>query len=207
MPETNRQAGHATKRARSRRKILEAADRLWTAGSPLAADRRFAVLAEEAGVSRATIVAHFGGKAGVASALLWFKLEPVRVLMADGGAEDGELVEVLRRGLFEALRVCRENRTILAETMIGVTNYTADHGKPVGATDDPRTHAPFPLLFRPTLERMAAAGLLRSGSHAADMAAALGNIIVLTAFTRPEPSDDATWAVEALLFGALRDRG
>ena len=168
-------------------RVVDIAEEAWV-GDPTEVNTSMTPIFEAAGYRRGgTYRSQIkGGKAAVAARVLQRKLEPFAAAMDDPTLADRADYPIgpLREGIEQLIDILFDNRVVVAETMKGITDYTARHGRPVGAAEDPRTYVPIGEIFTPLLEAASSRRLLRDDADPAEMAAMLGNMAILLGFTR-----------------------
>jgi AcrR family transcriptional regulator len=167
-------------------------------------------VAEEAGVSRPTVVAHFGDRNGLAAAV-WTRHIPG--LRAEADRDSGKPVHIaLTNHLRRITEIARVDRYLTAAFLEGVFGYTVKHGVPrLDDPADPRNLVPLPSLIEGLIQQNSKkfrAGYADTPLAVADTAALLTNTGMHLAMTRPAMR---AWEIadrvrDTMLAGMLRTR-
>lgn len=194
----------ATKRYRSRRALLEAADAIFASHGW--AGTRVEDVAATAGVSPATAYNHFATK----HALIGHVYAPlVRPLIAQATADlarERPVVDALVDQLRALARVCARNRALTAAFWSGAEEYAIRVGGQAtdGDEQDPRTIAPVPDTIRGLIERGQRTGELRGYPPALELSGILVNVLLMRSLVWPdEPHQDTARILVTLALGAL----
>lgn len=171
-----------------------------------------AAVAAEAGVSRATVVAHFGDAGGLAAAV-WARFVPGLAADLREDVDAGRpLPVVVRRHLDRLAAVARAHHRLTGALLEAVFRHSVEHGAP-RADDhrDPRTLVPIPSLLAPVLAAHAdelRPGYAETPSDAFDAAALLTNHTLHLSMTRPllTSAEVAHRICDTTLAGMLRRR-
>lgn len=146
-------------------------------------------IAEQAGVSEATVYSHFGSKRGIAAAALAHLMEPLEAGMrrdSEGGLSVPDLIRGHLRRLAETLHRHHGLSGAFMEILIAVT----ETGPPVDPRD-PRSVVPVPRVLVPVLERGKREGRVRTDLDTYELAAMITNAAMVRVFTRPLESPEA----------------
>ena len=169
-------------------RVVDEAERRWV-GDPATADTRlgpvFAAVDYKRGASYKTEIP--GGKAAIAARVLHRKLRPLTDSLNDPDLPDRADYPIgpLRDGIEQLIGILFDNRVVVAETMKGVTAYTASHGRPNRDDNaDPRNHVRIDLIFAPLLEAASSRRLLARDADPLELATMLSNMAILLGFTR-----------------------
>jgi AcrR family transcriptional regulator len=194
-----------TKRDRTRRALLDAADSAF--GSRGWARTRVEDIAQAAGVSAATAYNHFPTK----HALLAQVYAPITGLLLAQARSDiaagRPVAEALDDQVRALCRVCARNQTLTAAFFAAVSEYTIKSGGLYDPSDeaDPRTLVPMPDALELLIEHGQRTGELRPYPSAKDVSGLLINTVLTRSVNRPDESPET--AAELLLtvmFGALQ---
>jgi AcrR family transcriptional regulator len=148
-------------------------------------------VAEEAGVSRATVVANFNDQRGLAAAV-WARRMPE---LRPASEHDAELpLHRAAHATFERLATtARRDRTLSAAFLEGVLAFAMEHGPPVpGNLADPRNLVPLPQLLKPIIQRHSSQfrpGNADIDQQVSDTAELLTDQVMHLAMTRPDLSE------------------
>jgi AcrR family transcriptional regulator len=194
-----------TKRNRTRRALLDAADA--TFGARGWADTRMEDIAAAAGVSAATAYNHFPSK----HALVGCVYDPlVRPLLSEAEhdiATGRPVVDALTDQIRALARISQRNRRLTAAFWSAVEEYTIKVSGPPDPADDidPRTLAPVPEPLRMLIEHGQATGELRPFPSALDASGMVVNLLLLRSMNGPEePAELTAELLLTVLFGMLR---
>jgi AcrR family transcriptional regulator len=204
-PDDPRARAAQTKRDRTRRALLDAADA--TFGARGWANARMEDIAAAAGVSAATAYNHFPSKHALAGHVYSPLVRPLLVQAECDLAAGRPVVDALTDQIRALARISQRNRKLTAAFWSAVEEYTIRVGGPPDPTDDvdPRTLAPVPRPLQLLVEHGQRTGELRSFPAAFEVAGMIANLLLLRSINRPEECADAT--AELLLtalFGMLR---
>lgn len=194
-----------TKRDRTRRALLDAADA--TFASRGWANSRMEDVAAAAGVSAATAYNHFPSKHTLVGAVYSPFVHPLLVQAQQDLAAGRPLVEALCDQVVALARISQRYRKLTAAFWSAVEEYTIKVGALADPTDelDPRTLAPVPLPLRILIACGQSTGELRTYPPADEASGMIVNLLLMRSINRPEESAEAT--AELLLtalFGMLR---
>jgi AcrR family transcriptional regulator len=171
-----------------------------------------ASVAEEAGVSRPTVVANFRDRGGLSAAVFARFIPSLNAGVADDVAADRSMVVVMRRHLVRLSELVREHHQLTGALIESILSYSVAHGA-LRTEDpaDPRMLVPLPGpimklirgnadLFRP--------GYADSTLAAFDTALTLSSQTLHLAVTRANlnPEQVAHRVVDTTLAGMLRRR-
>ena len=194
-----------TKRDRTRRALLDAADSAF--GSRGWARTRVEDIAQSAGVSAATAYNHFPTK-HVLLAQVYAPITDLLLVQAHSDIAAGRpVVEALDDQVRALCRVCTSNRRLTAAFCAAVAEYTIKSGGLADPSDeaDPRTLVPMPEALELLIEHGRRTGELRPYPSAKDVSGLLINTVLARSVNRPDETPEAT--AELLLtvmFGALQ---
>lgn len=193
-----------TKRDRTRRALLDAADSAF--GSRGWSRTRVEDIAQSAGVSAATAYNHFPTKHALLAQVYAPIISPLLVQAQRDIAADRPVTQALEDQVRALCRLCARNRTLTAAFFAAVSEYTIKvGGLPDSADDvDPRTLVPMPDALGLLIEHGQRSGELRSYPSAQDMSGLLVNTVLARNVNRPAEHPDTT--AELLLtvmFGTL----
>lgn len=209
MPETRkvsnpRVRAARTKRTRTRRALLAAAEEVFTSNGWVAT--RIEDVAEHAGVSVPTAYQHFRSKHALVAHVYAPRVEQQHA-RARRRMAAGEPV----RATFEAhvrdlVAMAAVNPPLTTALVCAVEEYTIRVG-PVQPGDeaDPRTIVPLPEVLVELIDRGQQAGDFRPYPHAAEFGPLVSNTLLLRQITRPDESPDArAEIVLTTAFGVLK---
>lgn len=203
-PDDPRVRAAQTKRDRTRRALLDAADA--TFGSRGWASTRMEDIAAAAGVSSATAYNHFPTKHALVGHVFGPLIRPLAV-QAERDAEAGRpVVDALTDQVRALSRLSFRNRKLTAAFWSAVQEYTIRVAGLPDSDDenDPRTLAPVPQSVRVLIEHGQRKGELRPFPPAAEVSGMVINLLLLRSINRPDEHSDVT--AEMLLtvmFGML----
>ncbi|MDN5750530.1 MAG: TetR family transcriptional regulator [Pseudonocardia sp.] len=194
-----------TKRDRTRRALLDAADA--TFGSRGWARTRIEDIAAAAGVSAATAYNHFPSK----HSLIGHVFAPlVRSLLqqARRDVDAGRPVVAALDDQIRALaRTTSRHRELTASFFCAVQDYTIRVEGPADPADevDPRTLVPMPESLRLLIEHGQHTGELRTYPPASEISTMLVDLLLIRTLTLPaEPAEARAELLLTVLFGSLR---
>ncbi|MBW0092801.1 TetR family transcriptional regulator [Pseudonocardia sp. KRD-184] len=193
-----------TKRDRTRRALLDAADA--TFGSRGWARTRIEDVAAAAGVSAATAYNHFPSKHTLIGHVFAPLVHPLFVQAERDVAADRPVVAALEDQIRALARTTSRHRELAASFFAAVQDYTIRVEGPADPTDeiDPRLLAPVPDAIRILVEHGQDTGALRPYPAAGDMATIVVNTMLTRAMNRPDETADArAELLLTILFGAL----
>lgn len=196
-----------TKRDRTRRALLDAADA--TFGSRGWARTRMEDIAAAAGVSAATAYNHFPTKHSLVGHVFGPVVHPLLVQAEHDIAVDRPVVAALKDQVIGLARVSGRYRTLTSAFWAGVEDYTlrvrtlAD--PEADAEGDPRLLAPVPTPLQMLIEHGQAQGVLRPYPPASEMSGFVVNMVLMRAVNRPTESPaDLAELLLTVMFGALK---
>lgn len=194
-----------TKRDRTRRALLDAADA--TFGSRGWARTRIEDIAAAAGVSAATAYNHFPSKHSLIGHVYEPLIRPLYVQAQRDVAAGRPAVAALEDQVRALARTAARHRELSASFFSAVQDYTIRVEGPADPGDeiDPRLLAPVPDSIRVLIEHGQSTGELRSYPPAADISAMIVNTLLTRTMNRPDETADArAELLLTVLFGALR---
>jgi AcrR family transcriptional regulator len=204
-PDDPRARAARTKRDRTRRALLDAADA--TFGSRGWADTRMEDVAAAAGVSAATAYNHFPSKHVLVGSVYGPLVRPLLSEAARDIAAGRPVVDALTDQIRALARISQRYRKLTASFWSAVEEYTIKvSGPPDDADDgDPRTLAPVPTPLRILIEHGQHTGQLRPFPSALDVSGMIVNLLLLRSINRKEePADVTAELLLTVLFGMLR---
>jgi AcrR family transcriptional regulator len=194
-----------TKRDRTRRALLDAADA--TFGARGWANTRMEDVAAAAGVSAATAYNHFPSKHVLVGSIYGPLVRPLLEQAERDVAAGRPVVEALADQIRALARTSQRHRKLTAAFWSAVEEYTIKvHGPPDPADDvDPRTLAPVPEALRLLITCGQRTGELRTFPSALEVSGMIVNLLLLRSINRPdEPADVTAELLLTALFGMLR---
>jgi AcrR family transcriptional regulator len=194
-----------TKRDRTRRALLDAADA--TFGARGWANTRMEDIAVAAGVSAATAYNHFASKHVLVGCVYAPLVRPLVIQAEQDLAAGRSVVDALIDQVRALARISQRNRRLTAAFWSAVEEYTIKVSGPPNPADDvdPRSLAPVPLSLRMLMEHGQCTGELRSYPPALEASGMIVNLLLLRSINRPDESADATAEVLlTVMFGMLR---
>ena len=194
-----------TKRDRTRRALLDAADSAF--GSRGWARTRVEDIAQSAGVSAATAYNHFPTKHALHAQVYAPIINPLLVQARQDVATERPVIEALSDQVRALCRLCARNRTLTSAFYAAASEYTIKMGALPDPDDDadPRTLVPMTEALELLITYGQSAGELRPYPSARDLGGLLVNTVLIRNVNRPGESADTT--AELLLtvmFGTLR---
>jgi AcrR family transcriptional regulator len=194
-----------TKRDRTRRALLDAADSAF--GSRGWARTRVEDIAQSAGVSAATAYNHFPTKHALLAQVYAPIINPLLAAARQDIAALRPVVEALSDQVKALCRLCARNRTLTSAFYAAASEYTIKIGALPDPDDDadPRTLVPMTEALELLIAYGQGAGELRPYPSARDLSGLLVNTMLIRNVNRPGESADTT--AELLLtvmFGVLR---
>ena len=174
-----------TKRDRTRRALLDAADSAF--GSRGWSRTRVEDIAQSAGVSAATAYNHFPTKHALLAQVYAPIISPLLVQAQRDIAADRPVTQALEDQVRALCRLCARNRTLTAAFFAAVSEYTIKvGGLPDSADDvDPRTLVPMPERLGLLIEHGQRSGELRPYPSAQDMSGLLVDTVLARNVNRP----------------------
>ncbi|ODT98496.1 MAG: hypothetical protein ABS81_27735 [Pseudonocardia sp. SCN 72-86] len=202
----------ATKRNRTRRALLDAADAAFTARGW--ARTRIEDVAATAGVSPATAYNHFPAKHALIAEVYAPLIAPLvateHARAANGddsaGSADTDPATLVVEQIRALARVCVRNRGVTAAYWAAVQDYTVRVEAPPDPDDeqDPRTIAPVADVLHDLVERGQAAGALRPDPPAGTLCPILVDVLLTRIALYPtETAERLTRLVAGLALGVL----
>lgn len=194
-----------TKRDRTRRALLDAADSAF--GSRGWARTRVEDIAQAAGVSAATAYNHFPTKHALLAQVFAPIINPLLVQARQDIAAQRPVVEALSDQVRALCRLCARNRTLTSAFYAAASEYTIKIGALPDPEDDadPRTLVPMTEALELLIEYGQSAGELRSYPSARDLGGLLVNTVLIRNVNRPgEGADTTAELLLTVMFGALR---
>jgi AcrR family transcriptional regulator len=194
-----------TKRDRTRRALLDAADSAF--GSRGWARTRVEDIAQSAGVSAATAYNHFPTKHALLAQVYAPIISPLLVQARSDIALGRPVAEALGDQVRALCRVCARNRMLSAAFFAAVSEYTIKVGRlpDPGDDADPRTLVPMPDALEMLIEHGQRTGELRHYPAARDVSGLLINTMLTRNVNRPyENPDTAAEILLTVIFGMLR---
>jgi AcrR family transcriptional regulator len=194
-----------TKRNRTRRALLDAAEAMFDARGW--ARTRVEDIAAAAGVSAATAYNHFPTKHGMIGAVVGPLVHNIVVQGEHDLADGRPVVEALTEQVRALARLKGRNRGLMAAFTAAVNDYTIRVGRGPDPSDDgdPRNLAPIPDVLLGLIEHGQATGELRSYPPAYEVSVSIVNLLMLrTLSRRDEPPEQTAELLLTMLFGTLR---
>ncbi len=204
-PRDPRARAAQTKRDRTRRALLDAADA--TFGSRGWADTRMEDIAAAAGVSAATAYNHFPSKHVLVGCVYGPLVRPLMSEAEHDIAIGRPVVDALTDQIRALARISQRYRKLTAAFWSAVEEYTIKVSGPPDPTDDvdPRMLAPVPEPLRKLIEQGQRTGELRPFPSALDASGMVVNLLLLRSINRPdEPAELTAELLLTVLFGMLR---
>jgi AcrR family transcriptional regulator len=194
-----------TKRDRTRRALLDAADSAF--GSRGWARTRVEDIAQSAGVSAATAYNHFPTKHALLAQVYAPIISPLLVQARHDIATGRPVVEALSDQVRPLCRLCARNRKLTSAFFAAASEYAIKVGALPDPDDDadPRALVPMPDALELLIAHGQSTGELRSYPCAADLADLLVTTVLVRNVNRPNERPETT--VQLLLtvmFSALR---
>ncbi|MGH3098032.1 MAG: TetR/AcrR family transcriptional regulator [Streptosporangiales bacterium] len=193
-----------TKRTRTRRALLAAAEEVFTSKGWVAT--RIEDVADHAGVSVPTAYQHFRSKHALVAYVYAPRVEQqhdrARRRMGAGGPVRAALEAHVR----DLLAMAGANPPLTTALVSAVEEYTIRAG-PVRPGDDadPRTIVPLPEVLVELIDRGQQAGEFRPYPPAAEFGPLVVNMVLLRQITRPDEAQDATAEIVlTTAFGVLK---
>ncbi|MCF7549200.1 TetR/AcrR family transcriptional regulator [Pseudonocardia sp. WMMC193] len=195
-----------TKRDRTRRALLEAAD--MTFATRGWARTRMEDIAATAEVSPASAYNHFASK----HTLIGHVYAPYVTALVDQADQDRErgrdLVDALKDQVSALTRMTSRNQGLTAAFWFALNDYAG--GRPAGPAepgdpDDPRVLAPIPETVLGLVADGQGSGEFRSYPEAGDVAATIANMLLIRAVNRPhDPPERTAELLLTAMFGLLK---
>lgn len=194
-----------TKRDRTRRALLDAAETMF--GSRGWARTRIEDIAATAGVSAATAYNHFPSKHSLIGHVYGPLLKPLLVQAVRDVDLDRPVVAALEDQVRALARTTSRHRELTAAFFCAVQDYTIRVGGPPDPADDvdPRTLVPMPAAVGMLVSHGQQTGQLRRFPDAAEISSLIINMLLLRAVNHPDESSDVRAELSlTVLFGTLR---
>jgi AcrR family transcriptional regulator len=194
-----------TKRDRTRRALLDAADA--TFGARGWANTRMEDIAAAAGVSAATAYNHFPSKHVLVGCVYGPLVRPLLIQAEQDLATGRPIIDALCDQVMALARISQRNRKLTAAFWSAVEEYTIKVAGPPDPADevDPRTLAPIPQALLMLIERGQCTGELRPFPTALDASGMIVNLLLLRSINRPdEPAEVTAELLLTVMFGMLR---
>jgi AcrR family transcriptional regulator len=204
-PDDPRARAAQTKRDRTRRALLDAADA--TFGARGWANTRMEDVAAAAGVSPATAYNHFPSKHVLVGSVYGPLVRPLLAQAEQDLATGRPVVEALADQVRALSRISHRYRKLTAAFWSAVEEYTIRVSGPPDPADgvDPRTLAPVPDSLKLLIACGQNNGELRPFPSALDASGMIVNLLLLRSINRPdEPADVTAELLLTVLFGMLR---
>lgn len=194
-----------TKRDRTRRALLEAADAAFSSRGWLRT--RIEDVATAAGVSAGTAYNHFPSKHALMGHVFAPLINPVVAQAELDRASGRPVVEGLIDQVTALSRISWRNRALTAAFCAAALDYTIrveDRPDPADR-NDPRALAPLPDAIVGLIEHGQRTGELRRYPPAMDVGIAVVNLLLLRSITRKhEPPQETAEVLLTVLFGVLK---
>jgi AcrR family transcriptional regulator len=194
-----------TKRDRTRRALLEAAEAVFSARGW--SNARMEDVAATAGVSAATAYNHFPSKHALIGHVYGPLIRPLVVQAQNDLSTGRSVVEALCDQVEALARISFRYRRLTTSFWSAVQEYTIKVAGPPDRADelDPRTLAPVPDSLRILLEHGQATGELRGYPSALEVSGLITNLLLLRSINRPEePPEVTARLLQTVMFGMLR---
>jgi AcrR family transcriptional regulator len=194
-----------TKRDRTRRALLDAADA--TFGARAWASTRMEDIAAAAGVSATTAYNHFPSKHVLVGCVYGPLVRPLLAEAEHDIATGRPVVDALSDQIRALTRISQRYRRLTAAFWSAVEEYTIKVSGPPDPTDDidPRTLAPVPEPLRMLIEHGQRTGELRPFPSALDASSMVVNLLLPRSINRSEePAEYTAELLLTMLFGMLR---
>lgn len=203
-PDDPRVRAARTKRDRTRRALLDAADA--TFGSRGWARTRIEDIAAAAGVSAATAYNHFPSKHTLIGHVFEPLVKPLFVQAENDVATGRSVVDALEDQVRALARLTYRHQGLTAAFFCAVQDYTIRVEGPADPGDDvdPRTLVPLPDAIRILVEHGQQTGGLRRYPGADEISRIVVNLLLIRAVTHPaEPPDIRAELLLTVMFGTL----
>lgn len=194
-----------TKRDRTRRALLDAADTAFSSRGW--AGTRVEDVAQAAGVSAATAYNHFPTKHSLLGQVFAPIVSPLLVQAQHDLALHRSVTAALEEQVRALCTLCARNRTLTAAFFAAAAEYTIKAGRLPDPEDDgdPRTLAPVPLALEVLIEHGQRTGELRTYPTARDMSGLMVDTVLARSVNRPAEDPDVTEKLLLrVMFGTLR---
>lgn len=204
-PDDPRARAAQTKRDRTRRALLDAADA--TFGARGWANTRMEDIAAAAGVSAATAYNHFPSKHVLVGCVYAPLVRPLLTQAGKDLAAGRPVVEALSDQVTALSRISHRYRRLTAAFWSAVEEYTIRVAAAPDPADeiDPRTLAPVPESIRLLIEHGQRSGDLRPFPAASEVSGMIVNLLLMRSINRPnEPAEVTAELLLTVMFGMLR---
>ncbi len=160
------------------------------------------MVARAAGVNEVTIYRIFGSKDGLAAACWLGNVEALRRGINRDRHEPWSPIDRVRRHLTRLARIALKDRAVTFALLQAVEAQTVERGSKIGALD-PRALVPLPLLLEPLIADAQDAGQLIDNYSSIELAAFLGNSMLIRLMTRPDApaAESAAFVLDVALNG------
>jgi AcrR family transcriptional regulator len=204
-PDDPRARAAQTKRDRTRRALLDAADAAF--GSRGWARTRIEDIAAAAGVSAATAYNHFPSKHSLIGHVFAPLVKPLLVEAEKDVLAGRDVVEALEDQVRALARLTYRHQGLTVAHFCAVQDYTIRVEGPAdpGSDVDPRILVPLPDAICILVEHGQAIGALRPYPPAEEISRMVVNLLLIRAVNHPaEPPDLRSELLLTVMFGALR---
>jgi AcrR family transcriptional regulator len=204
-PDDPRARAAQTKRDRTRRALLDAADA--TFGARGWANTRMEDVAAAAGVSPATAYNHFPSKHVLVGSVYGPLVQPLLARAEHDLASGRPVVDALVDQVRALACISHRHRRLTAAFWSAVEEYTIRVSGPPDPDDavDPRTLAPVPDALKLLIDCGQRTGQLRPFPSALEASGMVVNLLLLRSINRPdEPAEVTAELLLTVLFGMLR---
>jgi AcrR family transcriptional regulator len=194
-----------TKRDRTRRALLDAADSAF--GSRGWARTRVEDIAQSAGVSAATAYNHFPTKHALLAQVYAPIINPLLAAARQDIAAHRPVMDALSDQVTALCRLCARNRTLTSAFYAAASEYTIKIGALPDPDDDadPRTLVPMTEALELLITYGQRTGELRPYPSARDLSGLLVNTVLIRNVNRPgESADTAANLLLTVMYGTLR---
>lgn len=194
-----------TKRNRTRRALLDAADAAFSSHGW--GDTRMEDIAAAAGVSPATAYNHFPSKHALVGHVYGPLVRPLVVQAERDVAAGRPVVDALSDQVKALTRISYRYRKLTAAFWSAVQEYTIKVAGPPDPADelDPRTLAPVPESIRMLVEHGQRTGELRAYPGSVEVSGVIINLLLIRSINRAnEPADVTAELLQTVMFGMLR---
>lgn len=203
-PDDPRLRAAQTKRDRTRRSLLDAADSAFSSRGW--ARTRMEDVAAAAGVSAATAYNHFPSKHALLGHVYGPLVRPLVVRAERDIAADRSMVESLEDQVRALARLAFRQKKLTAAFWSAVQEYTIKVSGPADPGDDidPRTLAPIPESLRLLIARGQVTGELRDYPSAHEVSSIVVNLLLLRSIRPTHEAPDVTARLLlTVMFGTL----
>ncbi|NMI02183.1 TetR/AcrR family transcriptional regulator [Pseudonocardia acidicola] len=194
-----------TKRDRTRRALLDAADAAFASRGWLRT--RVEDIATAAGVSAATAYNHFPSKHALMGHVYAPLIRPLIAQAEQDRADDRPVVDALSDQVRALARASWRHRGLTTAFAAAVQDYTIRAGGPPDPDDDqdPRVVAPMPSTILGLIEDGQRDHVLHPFPPALEISGMVINLLLMRSVNRPhEPPERTAELLLTVLFGALR---